>query len=148
MDRKNSIAVFDDVLRRLALAVEREEALQFMSSVDEQALADADRATQSALDALQHAVTQPRRADSENRALEAALHTVYMAWLIEDSRDRGWALDAAVRHPSFTPLGQAGARDDGVGHRIDQLRGIVERLGRLTSEPFDEPSPDMDGPGL
>lgn len=142
------VEVFDDVILRLSLAVEREEALLAMADPDEWTLADADSATQAAMDALQHAVTEPTGAQPEVRALAAVLHTLNMAWLVEDARDRAWALDAAMRHPSFAAENQDDPGYEVVGHRVDQLRDLVERLWRLTAEPSDEPSPDLDGPSF
>lgn len=128
MTDESPIEVFDDVISKLLLAVEREETLQLMVYFDEQAIGNADSATQAAMDALQHAVMRPTGAEPSAQTLAGALHTLHMAWLIEDARDRAWALAAAVNHPLFTAQDRYDANHEAIEHRIDQLRGLVERL--------------------
>ena len=112
----------------------REEALLIAmraGEISDAASDAADAAMMDAFSALRCGVTQPWDHHPAARMLCSALHTLNLALVSEDARDRTAALALASRHPALHPLDTEAAETGMVEARLHRLRGFVDRLEAL-----------------
>ena len=135
-DLQASVALFDDVLDRLAQAVALEEDPHDPRRTDvtpDTVGAVLDAAMTDAVTALARAVEQPRADHPAAWMLFSALHTLNLALASPEDWDRKVALGLASRHPALNPLESGEAGGLLVAARIHDLRRLIERLETLTA---------------
>ncbi|MBK5927335.1 hypothetical protein [Rhodobaculum claviforme] len=146
-----SLELFDDVVDRLSAAVAFEEDPhdpRHTNMTSDTIGAAVDATMTDAVAALGRAVVQAWAHHPAARTLFSALHTLNLALLSEESRDRVTALGLASRHPALTPLDAEGAECGLVVVRLHRLRGLLERLEALTASDLHDAPTLADVPGF
>ena len=145
---RRAFDIFDDVVDRLVKAVAMEEDLHRAAMRDGEIYDStcADTAMASAISALECAVAQPCEQSLVSRTLFGALHTLNLAMMPQEARDRSAALQRAASHPVLQSIDGGSAASAAVDARLQRLRDLMERLHVLNvCEPCDssteEPTP-------